>query len=252
MQKIDLSIVLACYNEEKIFNQSLTEIVRVLQELSMNSEIILVDDSSQDRTRDLIDQFIANYQLDNPVLGKLFHEKNYGRGKTVADGFRMARGNFVGYLDIDLEVPAYYIPEFVRALKDGCDAAIAHRVYSVPILQFHRWILSRGYSFLVRLLLKLPFSDTEAGFKFFRRDKILPLLDKIKDEGWFWDTEIMVQSFANQFNIKVIPALFIKKPEKKSTVNVFKDSFDYFFKLFQFRKQLQFVGRKENSHVKDI
>lgn len=235
---MDLSIILACYNEESIFESSMRTIVRILRELPYSAEIIFVDDFSQDNTRALINQSIERHPGQNPLLKKIFHERNLGRGRSVSDGFRDALGEVVGFLDIDLEVPVYYIPEFVRGIKDGYDAVIAHRVYSVPISQIHRWVLSRGYSFLTRKLLNLPFSDTEAGFKFFRREKVLPILDKVKNERWFWDTEIMTRCFEADLKMKQVSVLFMRHPKKKSTVNIFRDSFDYFVKLFSFRKQM--------------
>ena len=78
------------------------EILFTLGELGRSFEIIFVDDHSQDRTRDLISAFVGGHpELDTQVV---LHETNRGRGATVSDGFRAARGRLTGYLDIDLEV----------------------------------------------------------------------------------------------------------------------------------------------------
>jgi len=84
-------------------------------------ELIFVDDCSQDGTRQLIDEMLMKYADRN--VTQLFHACNTGRGRTVSDGFRLARGSVVGYIDIDLEVPAHYIPIQVRAIKNGADVA---------------------------------------------------------------------------------------------------------------------------------
>lgn len=238
-EKIDLSIVLPCYNEESHFNDSVKQILDVLERLPQNSEIIFVDDKSQDNTQQLIDNLINNFCHEKISLRKIFHEKNQGRGKTVTDGIRNAQGKFVGFLDIDLEVPAYYIPEFVSQLEKGAEVVIGHRIYAMQLITLHRWFASRGYNFLVRKLLNLKSSDTEAGYKFFKREKILPVLPKVNDPHWFWDTEIIFRCFEARLKIVDFPCLFLRREDKKSTVKLFKDSWDYLVKILKFTKKLR-------------
>ena len=234
---LDLSLVIACYNEEYELLDSVRQIVEVLDLSRLSYEIIFVDDCSRDRTRELIDQLLIDYRDKN--FRKVFHQHNTGRGRTVADGFRLARGEFVGYIDIDLEVHARYIPSMVLALRQGADVATALRIYKVQLRLFNRFILSTGYSWLMRHLLDIHLKDTETGFKFFRRDKVLPVLDEVRDERWFWDTEIMVRSLLHGYAITEIQCLFVRRYDKQSTVNVVTDSIDYFRKLWRFRGELK-------------
>ncbi len=242
---LDLSLVIACYNEEYELVDSVRQIVDVLDQSRLTYEIIFVDDCSRDRTRELIDQLLIDYRGKN--LRKVFHAHNTGRGRTVADGFRLAHGEFVGYIDIDLEVHARYIPTMVLALQHGADVATAHRIYKVQLRLFNRFVLSTGYSWLMRHLLSIHLKDTETGFKFFRRDKVLPVLDEVRDERWFWDTEIMVRSLLHNYRVAEIPCLFIRRYDKQSTVNVITDSIDYFRKLWRFRGELQRLRAAQGS-----
>lgn len=234
---LDLSLVIACYNEEYELVDSVRQIVDVLDLSRLSYEIIFVDDGSRDRTRELIDQLLIDYRDKN--FRKLFHAHNTGRGRTVADGFRLAHGEIVGYIDIDLEVHARYIPSMVLAVRQGAEVATAHRIYKVQPRLFNRYILSTGYAWLMRHLLSIHLKDTETGFKFFRRDKVLPLLDEVRDERWFWDTEIMVRALLHGYRVAEIPCLFIRRYDKQSTVNVVTDSIDYFRKLWRFRGELK-------------
>lgn len=233
----NLSLVIACFNEECELLDSVRQIVDVLDLSRLSYEVIFVDDCSQDRTRELIDQLLIDYPSKN--FRKLFQSRNMGRGRTVADGFRLARGEFVGYIDIDLEVHARYIPSMVLALQQGVDVATAHRIYKVQWRLFHRFVLSRGYSWLVRLLLKIDLKDSETGFKFFRRDRVVPLLDQVQDEHWFWDTEIMARSLLRGYQVQEIPCLFVRRYDKQSTVNVVRDSIEYFRRLWRFSGELR-------------
>src|SRR5207245_2019890 len=117
-----------------------------------------------------------------------------GRGATVSDGFRAARGDIVGYLDVDLEVHARYIPSLVRAIEKGAEVATVRRIYAFQLRSLDRYFMSRGYSYLVRKMLGTSLHDTETGYKFFRREALMPVLDEIRDPGWFWDTEFMVRA----------------------------------------------------------
>ncbi len=233
----DLSLVIACYNEEVELEDSVKQVVEILDHTRWTYEIIFVDDCSQDRTREIIADLLAKYKDKN--FRKLFHEQNRGRGRTVADGIRIARGDVVGFIDIDLEVHARYIPSMMIAIRNGADLATAHRIYKVQPRLFNRFILSTGYAWLVRHVLGVHLKDTETGYKFFKREKIMPVLDQVEDERWFWDTEIMVRAYLKGYRIEEIPCLFIRRYDRRSTVNVFRDSLDYLVKLWRFRRVVE-------------
>ena len=239
---VDISIVIACYNEEPLLEESVKKIMGVMDATRWKYELIFVDDRSHDNTRQIINRIIA----ENPkhLLKKIFHERNTGRGKTVTDGILNAEGTYVGYLDIDLEVGAHYIPLMVIALQQGADIATAFRVYKETLKLFFRSLLSIGYRFLMHQMLKIPVKDTETGYKFFNRKRILPVLKETKESGWFWDTEIMALSYHANLKIVELPCLFVRRYDKKSSVNVIRDTFEYLTKLVKFSRELKTVRKK--------
>jgi glycosyltransferase involved in cell wall biosynthesis len=234
---VDISIVIACYDEEALLEESVNKVMAVMDATCWKYELIFVDDCSHDNTRQIINRIIA--EKPKRLLKKLFHERNMGRGKAVTDGLLMAAGTYAGYLDIDLEVGAHYIPVMIITLQEGADVATAFRVYKESLNLFFRAILSIGYRFLVHWMLKIPVKDTETGYKFFNRGRILPILTKATDPGWFWDTEIMALSHHANLKIVELPCLFIRRSDKKSSVNVFHDSFEYLIKLVKFSHELK-------------
>ena len=235
-QEVDLSLIIACYNEEPHLYQNLERVFTFLDQTKFSVEYIIVDDCSVDNTREVIRTIVDN----NPErsISTIFHEKNAGRGKTVTDGFYKAKGKIVGFIDIDLEVSEAYIVPCVNEILNGCDVVCASRIYKFSIAVLIRHILSRGYAFLMRTLLQTSLKDTESGYKFFRREFVLSVLPDITATGWFWDTEIMVLSQKKGGNIVELPCLFLKDPKKKSTVRLVRDSFDYFQQLIRFRSRL--------------
>jgi glycosyltransferase AglD len=236
-----LSLVLACYNEAEHLEASFAEIKDTLEQARFPYEILFVDDVSRDSTREILARIVAAHpQL---ALSTILHEKNRGRGATVSDGFRAARGEITGYIDVDLEVHSRYIPSLVRAIERGADVATLRRIYAFQLLSLDRYVMSRGYSFLVRRLLDVGFADTETGYKFFRRDRVLPLLDEIKEAGWFWDTEFMVRAARRGLRMVEIPGAYIRRGDKTSTVSGMSDSLRYFRQLLRFRAELRREGR---------
>jgi len=232
-----VSLVLACYNEAEHLRGSFAEIRDTLERAGWPFEVVFVDDASRDGTRELLKEIVAAHpRLDLRVI---LHETNRGRGATVTDGFRAARGEIAGYLDVDLEVHCRYVPALVQAIEGGADIATLRRIYALQLLSLDRYLMSRGYSFLVRHLLHVPYRDTETGFKFLRRATVLPLLGEIEDGGWFWDTEFMARAARRGLKVVEVPGAYIRREDKASTVRGLRDSVRYFVALVRFRRQMR-------------
>jgi len=237
--KIDLTLILPCYREARIFNENVTQIIDVLNLARLSFEIIFVDDKSPDDTVQLIKKACKKYSF----CQALYHTINTGRGRAVSDGIKAAKGTCVGYIDIDLEVSPVYIPFLARQILLGkTDIAIGNRLYLTSLQDIPRAILSQGYKWLSNQLLGTKGLDTESGYKFFNRKKILPVLGKTRHQHWFWDTEVMVYANRAGLRIAVVPVLFLRRTDKESTVNMLRDIPDYLVSLWRFRTRLE----KEN------
>jgi hypothetical protein len=195
-------------------------------------EIIFVDDASRDKTPQLIRQMCRRL----PPYRAIFHKVNQGRGKTVADGIMLARGTVVGYIDIDCEVSPVYIPFMVSfILKRKADVIVGKRYYRTSAGSLLREAMSRGYQWISGVLLGTGGMDTETGYKFFNRKKIVPILRQTEHTGWFWDTEIMVRAQRAGLRIMEVPVLFMRRFDKKSSVHALRDSMTYLVNLWKFR-----------------
>ncbi len=234
MSKPYLSLIIPLYNEGSILEQNLKIIYKSLQKLTKSWELIFVEDKSTDNTLQKIQKLLPGFKNSRLIQ----HSKNEGRGKAVSDGINWAKGIYCGFLDVDLEVSADYIPLFIQELEKGFDLVVGNRFYEKNLSAISRVISSKGYKLIVHWLLRLPIDDTEAGYKFFKREAILPVISKITEKGWFWDTEICARSFWKGLRISQIPVLFIRRTDKKSTVNLIPDTLDYLKKIYRFRSQI--------------
>ncbi len=237
-RRVELSLILPCFNESGLFLESVSRITDVLDVSRLSYEIIFVDDNSADNTPTLIARAIATHKKRH-LFRAIYHDKNVGRGKTVIDGIKAAKGTVVGYIDIDCEVDPVYIPGMVnRILHKNADVVTGKRYYRSSPKAVIREVLSRGYQWLSDVLIGTGGLDTETGYKFFSRKKILPILSKATSPGWFWDTEIMVYAKRANLIILEVPVLFLRRFDKQSSVNIVKDTLDYVVRLIDFRRRL--------------
>jgi glycosyltransferase involved in cell wall biosynthesis len=241
--RYDLSVVIACYHEEGHLEDSIRQLTATLDATGRSYELIFLEDKSRDRTAAIIADLVRGHANRRAV----YHEKNVGRGGTVTEGFLLAQGRIVGFLDIDLEVHCKFIPPVLAAIDAGADGATAFRNYTVGLhpTALLRHVLSRGYRWLFRRTFAVPFRDPETGFKFFVREKIVPVVQRTRDVGWFWDSEIMI--LAHQAGLKVVevPCRFERRLDKKSTVRVFRDVWRYLVAIRAFSAR----QKQENATV---
>lgn len=244
---IDLSLVIACYHDGSILPASVARIAALLDASRLSYELIFVDDGSRDATAEVVAGLVEG---DGGVHRMRFirHEVNQGRGAAVRDGFLAAGGAIVGYLDIDLEIDAHYILPAVLAIQDGADGVIARRVFTWSWRATDRYLMSKGYAWLVRHTLPLDgISDSEAGFKFFRRAAILPVLAECRDPGWFWDTEITVRALARGLRLRELPCLYQRRRDKQSSVRPLRDTIEYVVRLVRFAQRSRDVDAARSA-----
>ena len=233
----DVSIVIPCYQDEWHIVKSVKEISSVMKTTPYKFEMIFVDDASADKTKEMILYIEQNF----PDVRYVMHEKNTGRGRAFCDGAKIAKGNYVGFLDIDLEVSASYLPEVLKKLDEGNHVVIVNRSYRiVPTFSFLiRQFSSVFYKKLASAVFHIPPLDTESGFKFFKRESLFALLPQVRSDRWFFDTEIMVLAHLAGQKITQVEGIYKRNPEKTSTVRLFADSIDQFSELLKLKRRLK-------------
>jgi dolichol-phosphate mannosyltransferase len=234
----DLSLIVPCYNEAGYLEESVLKIERILSNSHLKAEIVFVDDMSEDGTREIVDRLVA----ENSNYSKVFHTRNLGRGKAVQSGVEVSKGEIVGFVDIDLEVSAEYIPEVVRiAQQSEADVVTGCRriVFSWSLYPLLRLVLSYGYRWLYQLVLSIPIKDPETGFKFFKKNALKKVLVYAQNPGWFWDTEVMAYTYLLGLKLIEHPVVFLRRNDKKSSIRVLSYTIRQFRELMGFRRKLR-------------
>jgi dolichyl-phosphate beta-glucosyltransferase len=226
-----LSIIIPAYNEELRITSTLEKVLSFLEAQEFESEIIVVENGSQDRTAELVAQF----QDMHPNL-HLLRESRAGKGLAVRRGMLTARGDYRFICDADLSMPIEEIHRFLPPQLDSYDVAIASREVSGAVRYdepAYRHIIGRGFNYLVRFLTGLQIQDTQCGFKCFRAGIVEDLFHKQVIDGWTFDVEVLFIAQRRGYKIVEIPIPWYFHPG--SRVRIVKDTFAMFCDIIRIR-----------------
>lgn len=215
-----LSLVLPAYNEQERIAESVRAVDCALARMGCTYEIIVGSDGCTDRTVEAV------RRLGLPST-RIIERPHGGKGAILRDCLMTSRGEYAGFLDADLEIDVSYVPEFVKALDDGFDAAVASKTLNYAYAserRLSRRISTRGYNLLVRLFFGSPLTDHQAGLKLFRGDYLRSILPSIDSAGWLWDTEVLLRLLRDGKRIKEIPVK--TRSFRESRVGMIVTSFD--------------------------
>jgi dolichyl-phosphate beta-glucosyltransferase len=226
-----LSIIIPAHNEERRLQESLNKVLGFLQEQPYQSEIIVVENGSHDRTAEIAQSFAE--RLDNLHL---IRETRAGKGLAVRRGMLEASGDYRFICDADLSMPIDEINRFLPPTLQDFDIAIASREvpgavrYGEPL---YRHIIGRVFNWLVRLIAVPAIHDTQCGFKCFRSEHVEDLFTTQQIDGWTFDVEVLFIAIKRGYRIVEVPIPWYYNPG--SRVNVLRDAFKMFTDLIEIR-----------------
>jgi glycosyltransferase involved in cell wall biosynthesis len=218
----EVSVVLPAHNEADVLDFAVETISQALKEQGHSYEIIIAEDGSIDGT----DKKAAALAATVPFVRHLHSEKRLGRGKALKNAFKESNGEILVYMDVDLATDIKHLGPLIDSIgKEGYDLATGSRLLSESKVKRSgtRNTVSKIYNFMVRLILGSKVKDHQCGFKAFKREPLMALLDEVEANHWFWDTEIIVRATRKGYKIKEIPVNW--KSGKDTKVSLFKDSF---------------------------
>lgn len=203
---VEVAVVLPAYNEAKRLKNAVSKSIQYLSEITDHFEIIIAEDGSTDGT----DKIAESLAKKHPFVKHLHSNERLGRGKALKRAFLSTDAEILIYYDVDLSTNLKHLKQLVDAIRNGFDISTGSRILKTSDVKrpFKREFASRGFNFLVRFLLKSKIHDHQCGFKAFKRRSILPLLDEVKDNHWFWDTEILVRAQKKGLEVNEFPVVW--------------------------------------------
>jgi len=187
---MQLSIIIPAYRAEKLLKKNIPRIVEKMDLISKDYEILIISGRGPDRTVEVAGEI----EKRNKRARLVYRDARLGKGKALSIGFSEAKGNIVVYTDADLEIDPKYILNIIEMIKEGFDIAIVSKQHYDSKFQspLVRKILGKGYNGLVKIILGSRLMGHQGGLKGFKKEVIKKILPYVKDDWWFWDTEVLM------------------------------------------------------------
>ncbi len=228
---IDISIIIPAYNEEQRIVKNLKSALDYLQKQNLKFEIIVVDDGSDDNTVKVINNF--NDSIKVIQLGK-----NLGKGAAVRTGMLSAKGKITLFSDADFSTPLYEMQKLIKKIDDGADICIGSRALDRSYVKkhqpFYREFMGKIFNQFVQFLVFKGITDTQCGFKAFKKEIANKLFSLSKINGFSFDVEILYLATKFGYKIEQVPVEWYN--DTRSKVNPIKDSLSMFLELIKIRK----------------
>lgn len=200
-----ISVVMPAFNEEAHIRRNLRETVDTLAGLGNEFEVIVVDDGSGDDTyraagESLVDHY-ANIRL-------LRYDRNEGKGNAVMRGTAVATGDYIVFLDADMDLHPAQLPTFFRIMaRENADVVIGSKLHPGSLVNYplSRRVVTIGYYTLVRVLFGLPLRDTQTGLKLFKAEVLRRVFPKVLVKRFAADIEMLVVAHSLGYVIKEAP-----------------------------------------------
>ncbi len=199
------SIVIPAYNESARIPATLESVIAAIRANQWQAEVIVVNDGSTDSTAQLV-RDIASWA---PEVRLLENPGNHGKGYSVRSGILNAQGDIVMFTDADLSAPMDEASRLFAAIANGADIAIGSRwlesgrqTHRQPL---YRQIFGRCFNAVCRMVMQLPFADTQCGFKAFTRSAAQTVFQLQTIERWGFDPEILFIAIKRGFRVVEVP-----------------------------------------------
>lgn len=213
---VEVSVVIPCFNEERVVRWAYEQISRSLSGLDRPFEIVFANDGSTDGTAELLHDIEREDThvrvLDNPV--------NRGLGAMYSQLYHEARGQFVIQMDADLSTGPEIIPALLAELEKA-DVVVASRYAGLePVVPLSRRIPSRIYNVITRMLFGITVRDTQTGFVGFRKEFITDLV--VESHRFTCHIEILVKLLRRGARMVEIPVEYVHR-SKGSKFSMLED-----------------------------
>lgn len=230
-------IAIPVYNEEAILAENTTKLYDFLKKnIADDWQIIIADNNSTDRTSDI-----------GKDLGKKFGEIKYlhipqkGKGRAIRAAWEGGDAEVYVFMDADLATDLSALPALITAVgREKYDLAAGARFHKNSKVKrsLLRKFISKIYRFVLHFMLSIKIKDAPCGFKAVNYKIVKNILPQIKNNEWFFDTEMVVLAEKENYKIKEIPVIWTehKKIGRKSRVSFIKVSLGYLKEIWRLKK----------------
>jgi glycosyltransferase involved in cell wall biosynthesis len=209
-----IDVVVPVHNEDRVLETSISRLHGHLERhLTEPWRVVIADNASTDGTWDCARALGAR------LSGvQALHLEEKGRGRALRAAWLASDAQVLSYMDVDLSTDLAAFPRLVRPILDGrADMAIGSRLARGARVQrqLKREVLSRGYNLLVRGVFRTRISDAQCGFKAISAAAARRLLPHVVDQGWFFDTEMLLLAEHNGYRVTEVPVNWVEDTDSR-------------------------------------
>jgi len=233
---VKLSVLIPVYNEER----TLEEVVRRVRSIELSKEIILVDDGSKDRSREILTQLQKESERAPDPLNEIrvfLQPTNQGKGAAIKVALEHARGDVIIIQDADLE----YDPHDYPALLEPIERGLADVVYGTRfagggahrVLFFWHSLGNRMLTLVSNMLTNLNLSDMEVGYKMFRAEVLKTI--KLESKRFGFEPEVTLKLAKKGYRFYEVPISYHGRTYQEGKKITWKDGFSALYYMLRFR-----------------
>lgn len=224
-----ISVIMPAYNEGAHIRHNIAETASVLASNGFDYEIIVVDDGSRDNTRS--EALVASGS--NARVKVAGFDRNIGKGNAIKKGFEHVQGEYVVFLDADLDLPPSQLPGLLKVMdKMAAHILIGSKYHPDSRIEYPaiRKVISRGYAVVLKVLFGLPLRDTQTGLKIFKCEVLRRVFPKILCKRWAYDLELLANAHRLGYTIMEAPVILnfkrVKGLGRMTTNDLFRTALD--------------------------
>ena len=225
-----ISIIIPCFNEEKVISQNIRKIHNFFENKKYVFELIVINNASTDDTLKLLKEITKDYKI------KILNENRKGKGNAIKLGLLNSKFDNVLILDADLSTDINELRDDWLKLENSLllgSRVLGEEIDTPKIRRLSGFILNC----IIRLFFDIQFRDTQCGFKFIAYEDIRSLANDLSIEGFMYDLDLITLCKKLRIDIKEIPIKYIFN--KNSSVSLITDPLVMLFEMLQIRKKIK-------------
>ena len=230
---MNISVVVPVFNEEAMILKNIGSMLRFCRDNFRQSEVIIVNDGSVDRTGKIIEDLTREH---NEVV-IITNSTKRGKGYSLRLGLCRARGEYVCFTDADLSAPIQQVKELICWIEKGFDIVIGSRGLPDSKIEVRQsWCrenAGKTFNVLLRTMTALKFKDTQCGFKVLRQETLKEIVPMTTLDGFCFDAELLYIASKLNYKIREVPITW--RNSSDSRVNLFLDPLRMLLELLQIK-----------------
>ena len=230
-----LSVVLPVYNEKKTIREIVERVLRF--EISIEKELVIVDDFSRDGTREMLPQIQREMEATYRIkLEVVLHDRNRGKGAALRTGFKHATGDIILVQDADFEYDPRDYPTLLKPMLEGrADVVFGNRFHGGAhrVLYFWHYVTNVGLTFMCNLLTNLNLTDMEVGYKVFRREVLEAIA--LKTDRFGFEPEVTIKVSRLHVRIYEVPIMYHGRTYEEGKKITWRDGVAAVWHILRFR-----------------